>query len=593
MTTTPQQQTIDTFAWLRLLNERQFAELCRQIIAVVNWYGERTQASLDVPGRQQLNDLMNLILFLLAHPAFQVPDDLAAPFVGLNRTLSNMAAISCFRTTDACLQIVKQQPNNFIRLLTLYSARNRVRLDAQLAFQANPFLASLWYAQFAQGFHAGLPSETVHAHLAEHFAAAPEQLVPVAGMQDIFFGSTYANPTSDRIAKARVNAAIQRQAARVSVDNRPNPRKIGILSAHWHSRHSVYRTFHDFVRALKPAYHLTFLNLGNHTPAEASLFDEIRIIPSSNGVPNPSSLLHNDFQLLYFPDIGMSDESVFLANLRMAPIQVTTIGHSVSTFGAAIDYFISGSDVEPADAPEQNYSERLVLLPGMGCTHKTPDYPRPATAGEPTSDTILINCAWAGHKINFPFLKSIAHLLSRCRRRIKLQIFESGATLFRNDYIPFTDSLSALLPPGTFEVIPNQPYQRYMQHLQRGHLALDSFHFGGCNTVSDSLWLGIPILCREGDRWYNRIGPHMLRLAGLAELGTASETQFLETADRLIHDDAFRRSLRQRIQQAPLAQTIYNPADASCFKQAVDLLIAQHAHLQREGSRAPIRISRT
>ncbi len=350
--------------------------------------------------------------------------------------------------------------------------------------------------------------------------------------------------------------------------------------------------FYDFVKALKPHFHLTLFNLGNPADADRSLFDEVVAIPSANGIPDPTSLLRNDFQLLYYPDIGLGDESIFLANLRLAPIQIATASHPFSTFGAEIDYFISGGDVEPSDSPERHYSERLVLLPGMGCTHRPPPFPRPAAAAEPPADLIVINCAWTGPKINFPFLKSIAGLINDCRRPLRLRIFEGGTTLHKNDFIPFLDAISALLPPGKFQVVVNLPYDQYMAELQKAHFALDAFPFGGCNTIADSLYLGIPVLCREGDQRHNRTGPHMLRLAGVPELAVNSAGEYLEAADRLIHNDAFRQSLRGRLQRVPLAETLYDNSDAAYFKEAFDMLISQHATLQRDASRIPIRIPR-
>ena len=85
-----------------------------------------------------------------------------------------------------------------------------------------------------------------------------------------------------------------------------------------------------------------------------------------DGVTDLSKLKENDFQAVYFPDIGMSPHSIFLANMRLAPIQFCSPGHSVSTYGADIDYFITGATVEEPDHPEKNYSERLVLLPERG-----------------------------------------------------------------------------------------------------------------------------------------------------------------------------------------------------------------------------------
>ncbi len=47
----------------------------------------------------------------------------------------------------------------------------------------------------------------------------------------------------------------------------------------------------------------------------------------------------------------MHPADVVFSNLRVAPVQVTSYGHSSSTHGSKIDYFIGGADVEQWEAP--------------------------------------------------------------------------------------------------------------------------------------------------------------------------------------------------------------------------------------------------
>src|SRR5262249_20051616 len=156
-----------------------------------------------------------------------------------------------------------------------------------------------------------------------------------------------------------------------------NPKKIAIISDNWYPNHSVYRICAAFVRGLRPEFHLTFIHCHRRREnLDVSLFDEAIRLEWEGHVLRTDPLLSNDFMVAYFPDVGMNLASILLANHRIAPIQICSLGHSVSTFGADIDYFFSGKEVEPPDSPERNYSERLVLLPGMGAVHNRPLYER-------------------------------------------------------------------------------------------------------------------------------------------------------------------------------------------------------------------------
>ena len=94
----------------------------------------------------------------------------------------------------------------------------------------------------------------------------------------------------------------------------------------------------------------------------------------------------------------------------------------------------------------------------------------------------------------------------------------------------------------------------------------------------------------EGDKWYNRIGGAMLRRAGLHDLVTSSEDEYLGKTLRLIHDDAWREDLTARLQAADINNTIFSTADAPSFRRAVDFLIANHDRLKGQPGRQPIRI---
>jgi len=142
------------------------------------------------------------------------------------------------------------------------------------------------------------------------------------------------------------------------------------------------------------------------------------------------------------------------------------------------------------------------------------------------------------------------------------------------------------------EVSEALDYRTYMRQIEHGDLTLDSFPFGGCNTVSDSLFAQVPIVTWESDKWYGRIGSQMLRLIGLDECVATTEAQFLDIAVRLIDDPAFLARIRERVKSADLASIIYCPDEAHHMLEAVDYLVANHTQLASETSREPIRIGR-
>jgi predicted O-linked N-acetylglucosamine transferase (SPINDLY family) len=129
-----------------------------------------------------------------------------------------------------------------------------------------------------------------------------------------------------------------------------------------------------------------------------------------------------------------------------------------------------------------------------------------------------------------------------------------------------------------------------MQMMEQGDLCLDSFHFGGCNTIVDALFLRRPTVTWEGNRWYSRIGSQMLRQIGMAELVATNRDEYVKLALRLIEDENYRESISQRLERANLDETTFSTAGAGDFRQAIEYLLANHESLKQSQDRTPIRI---
>jgi hypothetical protein len=101
------------------------------------------------------------------------------------------------------------------------------------------------------------------------------------------------------------------------------------------------------------------------------------------------------------------------------------------------------------------------------------------------------------------------------------------------------------------------------------------------------------LTCDEGDKWYNRIGPQMLRVAGLSKLIATKDDEYVHIATKLIHDDKHRRQICNRLAAVDLDATVFDGSAAVYFREAIDYLIAHHDRLQSEPDRRPIRFGGT
>ncbi|XFA73902.1 hypothetical protein RYO59_002162 [Thermosynechococcaceae cyanobacterium Okahandja] len=576
---------------LDFYHHQQWDALSEEFLRVLGYFGQVTYLSLDAQQQYAINTFVKHFLYFFSQEDYIISDRYVEPFLASSGLISNLVAISQFKTTDPYLALLEQQKNNFVKLLTLYSARNRPRYSVKGLFDISPVIASYWYCYFFSNYYSLCVSDGSHRHLQVHMAAFDDRLDPVVDFHHMNFAATYIDPVGDRPFKQKLNAKVRQMLKgypTLAVD--PNPRRIGVISGNWYPQHSVYRILQPFVAALQTEYEVVLYYFGNtEIPPDRQGFTETHYLPLVKGRLDLEPLRKHNLMLVYYPDVGMNAESILLSNLRLAPIQVMGYGHPVSTFGSEIDYVIGGAAVEVASAARQNYSERLVLIPGLGVScvrpQYQPEYPVPA------SQPLIINCSWYSQKVNYRLLHLLKEMVRLSEEPVVFQFFTGAGVARANNFLPFVADLQAILGADHVRVVPPCPYADYMALMEQGAFALDAYPFGGGNTVVDALLIGKPILTYEGQKWYNRIGSALLRRVGLEELVARDSKGYIQRALRLIRDRPYREGLVATIRSLDLDRLLFSQEEVAPFRRAIAYLIAHHSTLQQATTREPILIS--
>lgn len=204
-----------------------------------------------------------------------------------------------------------------------------------------------------------------------------------------------------------------------------------------------------------------------------------------------------------------------LASQSWAPIQVATYGMSVSSYMDSIDYFIGGAEVETGDfwgaperSPQELYSERLVLIPGMGIVFDDRmRLSKPAELAPLSRNAVYINCPWSPPKISPEALDALAHItqgvcvVSAASGGVLPQLvfrLYTGAApgqvlqltaLQRRVHSHITKWADCLhgvwgpVAPFVVEVVGGLPVPEYLARAGQGHFMLDMFPYAGCLTV--------------------------------------------------------------------------------------------------------------
>src|SRR5665213_2053576 len=117
-------QVIDYRALLDLYLHQRFDELSENVLAVLEHFRARAYLMLDQATQGAIDRFVKHLLYFLTQPDYEISDQHVLRFLVMNPVMAEVVAMSAFKTTDPHLEILKNQPANFVKLLILYSARN-------------------------------------------------------------------------------------------------------------------------------------------------------------------------------------------------------------------------------------------------------------------------------------------------------------------------------------------------------------------------------------------------------------------------------------------------------------------------------------
>jgi len=284
--------------------------------------------------------------------------------------------------------------------------------------------------------------------------------------------------------------------------------------------------------------------------------------------------------LIFYPDIGMTPLTYFLAFARLAPVQCVSWGHPVTTGIPAIDYFISARSIEPRDA-QTHYSERLILLDRLPTYYWRPYHAAtPFTRAEMgfPDDVKLYVCPQSLFKLHPDFDLVLATLL---RRDPKARLILLSGIHRHWDRL-LGARIAKRFPDvaGRVIFVPRIPQKQFFRLLMMADVILDPPFFGGGNTSYEAFAMGLPIVTWPGSFMRGRVTEGCYRQMGFSELVADSLDSYVEIALRLANDSVWRERVKNEI--AARSPALYE--DARAVAELEDFLSAAHeAH--RRGDR--------
>jgi len=371
-----------------------------------------------------------------------------------------------------------------------------------------------------------------------------------------------------------------------------------IICPNWHEEHVIFRCMSPLVEGMR-ARGAPLLRVVPKTESQPP----VRPDWTANTIDVPHdpnlvlahlsaidrAIMATRAEFVFFPEIVPANSSSWMATERLGCVQAAGYGFPVTSGLATIDYFIGGQAVERKGA-ESDYSEQLVLLPGLGVSTTAPplaslERQRPLDARLDPAEPLRVVATISHQKLHRRLLEAWDDLFAA----------HPGATLdlFTNMTPAQVEvhqaALARMLSRGQVTLHTAQPRQTIIDTLQEADLYLDAFPYGGFNSLVEPLSLGCPTISIEGRTARNRLGPALIRRAGLPETLVPKDLdEYVAIATRLLGDPGERLAMRELLgPRESLLKRLADPDLAEHMDAAITWMRSQGPR-KRGSSTTPI-----
>ncbi len=264
-------------------------------------------------------------------------------------------------------------------------------------------------------------------------------------------------------------------------------------------------------------------------------------------------MVKHNFDVLIYCEIGMRVKPMLMAYSRLAPVQITTWGHSETSGIDTIDYFISSKyfETEITNA-QQHYSEKLICMDSLSTFYFPPSIlTLPTNHKFPTrkelklgDDVNIYGCIQSSFKINKNFESILKSILDK----------DPQAYILMSYFKPFCksqmDRIYETFGADKFQRLvfyPGLPMDTYLNLVKLTDVMLDPHPFGGCNTTYEAFEFNVPVVTLPTKYINGRFTFGLYRKMGFIDLVADSPNKYVDIAVKCATDKQFRKSMVKKI----------------------------------------------
>ncbi|SOE56805.1 hypothetical protein SAMN05446635_1137 [Burkholderia sp. OK233] len=575
----------------QLVYTRQHTQASLQLIAALALLQQtrdelnasfKASGMIDLPPKEQrqrfCTRLTSAASTLFADPDFRPPTAFLRLFFTLHEWIGTLFSATGLGNADHVIRHLNPRGaadtqflpgDSFIeKLCVLYSTESELELDfAALWAYDKTIAACLALVLLAPVFN-GSPSAHLKREALLAWLPGKLQLIddlddlPSAVLHNAYMFCSYADTPRRHAIKQDINVLVRRKLEQLGLTDLPaskptpargKPRRgkkpLMVVVLEWFSgAHSIYRTHSRTLEAAREHFEVVGFGFGYAVDEVGrDIFDRFIELEQPDYVGECLKTIR-DFaeaeqpDVLYMPSVGMFVLTVFMSNLRIAPLQIAALGHPATTHSDKIDYISVEEDYvgDPAC-----FSERLMKLPKDGQPYR-PSVALPDIVAQIPSrrETLQIVITASAMKLNPGFLGACREIGARAATPVEFH-FMTGVP----SGLPFDRLRDAIVRAVPGAVVHDfHDYAAYLARVNQSDLFLSPFPFGNTNGIVDALTLGLPGVCKRGPEVFERIDGALFDRVGMPSWTTTDSIgTYVAAAVRMIDQHDERTALRQSL----------------------------------------------
>ena len=454
-----------------------------------------------------------------------------------------------------------------LKFALLYTAESEVPLDLDALWSVDKEIAAsltlvLISSRFLGSQSAHGKRELILPWLSERLDQVEDiELLPQGVLHDLYMHCSYADHAEKHDIKRPINRLIQRKLdqlglhssvfSKSDLDDLIKVKKptLFVVLEWFNKGHSIYRTHSRTIEAAREIFHVVGMGYESCVDDQTrKVFDEFIELDKNLSVVDQLKEIKSTAKrikaaILYMPSVGMFPLTMWLTNLRVAPLQIMALGHPATTHSEVMDYVVVEEDYigDPSC-----FSEKLLVLPSDGMPY------RPSAMAssvefkanvEVKPSVVRIAVCATTMKLNPNFLSACQMILQKSNQKIHFYfLIGQNQGLVR----PNVEYVVRRFLGVDVTVYPHQNYEDYMRVISDCDMFINPFPFGNTNGIVDTVAAGLVGVCKTGREVHEHIDQGMFeRLKFPSWLITNSVDEYVDAVIRLASDYELRTRLRE------------------------------------------------